>query len=273
LGQEVELLKQKQILNKLVFYILTFCFASAGLSQELYDHQLNEEKWTNIRDNIRYESKEQSEWTYENYEEYLKAQKGKQGKNRQGGNGKGEKSDNGVEDVMTPEKRNQPPPSSPNINPGVLSLGPLGWIFLIIIIAGVVALIIYLIATSSSNPANVKVRPVDYLDDIPPAEIPLTELQRLLKEALDKNDYRAAVRIYYLFILRDISKKKWIKWEREKTNMHYLREMSGRPEYYDFDKTVGYFEIVWYGKRDVTGEQFTLIKPDFTNLLDKLGVE
>jgi hypothetical protein len=244
------------------------CFCATAQSQELYDHKLDKDKWSDIRDNIRYESYEPVEWTYDNYDDYLKDLE--RYENGEGSKSGGEKLDEGVEHVMTPEKSE--PRKSSNFNPNV-NLAPFGWVLLVIFVIAAIGLIVYIIMQSGKDVGKVKVAPVDYLDDTPPAEIPLTELQRLLKDALDKNDYRGAIRIYYLFILRDISKKNWIKWEREKTNMHYLREMSSRPEYHEFDTSVGFYEIVWYGKREVNQEQFKLIQPSFTSLLDKLGVK
>ena len=113
----------------------------------------------------------------------------------------------------------------------------------------------------------------NYFENVAPSEIPLTELQKKLKEAIEIENYREAIRIYYLFILKDLSEKHWILWEREKTNMHYLREMSDKTEFDDFNKSIGYFEVIWYGKRDIDQNQFNSIRPYFTNLLDKLGVK
>ncbi|MBK6527473.1 MAG: hypothetical protein IPG07_19110 [Crocinitomicaceae bacterium] len=37
----------------------------------------------------------------------------------------------------------------------------------------------------------------------------------MLQEALARADYRGAVRIYFIFIVRDLSQKNWINWEKE----------------------------------------------------------
>jgi hypothetical protein len=118
-----------------------------------------------------------------------------------------------------------------------------------------------------------KVGPAIVLEDLNPVEIPLTELQRLLNEALANNDYRGAVRIYFIFIIRDLASKSWIEWQKEKTNFHYLREMSGKNEFDDFNVAVSFFEFIWYGKRELDASKFEEIKPNFTRFLDKLGVK
>jgi hypothetical protein len=42
--------------------------------------------------------------------------------------------------------------------------------------------------------------------------------------------------------------------------------------YPDFSIAVNYFEIIWYGKRELNKNQFLAIQPNFTNLLNLLGV-
>ena len=266
-------MKHNQNLNKWILHIVFGLMAFSSLSQDLYDHKLDKEKWSEIRDNIRYEGRDGAgrEWTYESQEEYERARR-----NKGNGNGKGSGSGdgNGGEDVAkshtTPQKVNPPQwnPSTPNL----ASLSWLGWLFIIIFGAAIIGLIVYLVMNNKPNVGNKKVDLDDYYEDVAPADIPLTELQKRLKEALDKGDYRGAVRIYYLFILKDLSEKQWIFWEKEKTNMHYLREMGGKPEFDDFNKSISYFEVIWYGKRQIDQNQFQTIQPNFTNLLQKLGV-
>lgn len=261
-------------MTKLILHITFSLIAFSSFSQDLYDHKLDDEKWSDIRDNIRYEGKDEvgREWTYESKEDYERAKK-----EQNGGSGSGSGHGNGASDRknwsdVTPQK-SSPPPSrwNPNV-PNLSGLSWLGWIFVIVFGAAVIGLIIYLIVNSSKKPKNVSIDTNDFYEDIAPADIPLTELQKRLNQALDKGDYRGAVRIYYLFILKDLSEKKWIFWEKEKTNMHYLREMSGKSEFDDFNKSISYFEVIWYGKREIDQNQFQTIQPNFTNLLKKLGI-
>ena len=269
-------------MSKIILHIVVILTSFSGFSQNLYDHQLDEEKWNNIRDNIRYEGKDHvgEEWAYENEKDYEKAKK-RQGKGNGQGSGSGGNGDGGGEGS---ENRNDPtsnkntipqknPDWRPNWNPNLSGLSWLGWLLMIVFGAGLIALIVYLIMNSKGSPGAKKVILDDYFENIAPSEIPLTELQRRLKEAIDSGDYRGAIRIYYLFILKDLSEKNWINWEREKTNMHYLREMSGKTEFDDFNKSISYFEVIWYGKREIDQNQFRKIEPNFTNLLDKLGVK
>jgi len=146
----------------------------------------------------------------------------------------------------------------------------LGYVLLIIFVLALIALIFFMFINSERK--GKKVGEAIELEEINPTEIPLSELEKLLKEAIDKGDYRGAVRIYFIFIIRDLSDKEWIQWEKEKTNFHYLREMAGKTEFDDFNRSVSYFEIIWYGKREIDAGKFEEIKPNFTTFLKKLGV-
>lgn len=273
--KEIETLKLRLILNKLTVILLLISIGAFGQSKDLYDHGLNENKWKDLREGIRYEQRENSlgkEWTYESKEEYEEERRRFESGDGSG-NGSGAGDGAGNRPNENSQKRDYvPPPETTEIDsPDFSGLGPIGYILLGIFIIGIAVLIFFLFMNGERKGAIVGA-PLQ-IDEVNPTEIPLTELERLLKEALDRGDYRGAIRIYFIFIVRDLAKKNWIAWEKEKTNMHYLREMSNRAEFEDFNFAVSYFEIIWYGKREIEKTRFELIQPKFTKLLSKLGVK
>lgn len=269
------------ILNKYFTYYFLFLvgtiYAQNG-GADLYDHRLNEEKWSELREGIRYEGQEQGpgrEWTYDSKKDYEQAKKkyGNGGSGNQGGgNGEGTGgNENGgsYQPQESDDYEYQEPPSNYSFNSA--GLGVFGYILIGIFVIALAFLIYYMFVNRQRDGAKVGA-PVE-LEEMHPSEIPLSELERLLKEALAKGDYRGAIRIYFIFIIRDLSDKKWISWQKEKTNFHYLREMSGKNEFDDFNRSVSYFEIIWYGKREIDSAKFEQIRPSFTRFLDKLGVK
>ena len=108
-------------------------------------------------------------------------------------------------------------------------------------------------------------------DDVPPSEIPKTELERRLEDALAKEDFREAIRIYFIFIIKDLSDKEWINWERKKTNMSYLMEMRSKPQFDLFNETVSIYDIVWYGNYAVTKSNYNDVEPKFKQLLSAIN--
>ena len=110
----------------------------------------------------------------------------------------------------------------------------------------------------------------EHIDDLPPTEIPKSELERMLEAAIAIKDFRKAIRIYFIFILKDLTQKEWIVWNKKKTNMLYIREMKGRPFYKEFKKAVSIYEVVWYGKRSVSEEEYFDVEPFFKSMLTDL---
>ena len=103
-----------------------------------------------------------------------------------------------------------------------------------------------------------------------PATVPMDALQRALKEAMDAGDFRAAVRIYFVHIMKKLREKGLVEWHRNKTNSIYLTELNGTPYYKGFRETAGIYERVWYGERFPNRGEFDTMQPHFTQFIDQL---
>lgn len=260
-----------KILCYISFLISAFSFAQEK-APELYEHRLNESKWEDIKKSIRYENGQDGpgrKWTYETEKDYNDAnRKYKDGNGGRGFDGAGS-NDGASERENNYQSTEYTPP--PEVNVPNMNLSWLGYLLLILLAVALIFLIFYFFMNRDRK--GKAVYDIPDIQEVNPIDIPLTELQRLLKEALENKDYRGAVRIYFIFTVRGLTQNGLIRWEKEKTNFQYLREMVGRPEYDDFNRSVSYFEIIWYGKRDIDLQVFEQIKPSFTKLLDRLGIE
>ena len=95
-----------------------------------------------------------------------------------------------------------------------------------------------------------------------------SDLDRYIREALDKENYPMAVRLYYLAIIKELSLKKFIKWKKDKTNRDYIRELSTTDWHSNFRSVTAMFEKVWYGKKELGGMDFRAsVQPQFQNML------
>ena len=112
---------------------------------------------------------------------------------------------------------------------------------------------------------------VDRFEELTPAQIPKSELELLIEKAIANDDFRGAIRIYFIFIIKGLSEKDWIRWEKKKTNFSYLIEMREKPEYEAFNAAVSIYELVWYGNYSVKKEDFTSLEPKFKSLLNTLN--
>ncbi|MCP4437361.1 MAG: hypothetical protein GY810_00140 [Aureispira sp.] len=93
------------------------------------------------------------------------------------------------------------------------------------------------------------------------------DVESFLKEALKKTNYKLAIRLYFLAIMKELSRKGSINWQRDKTNGAYLMEMRRHPKSKQFAKITRMFEYVWYSKMAFDKETFEEIRPEFKSLL------
>ncbi len=100
-----------------------------------------------------------------------------------------------------------------------------------------------------------------------------TDLEKLLRLALESNDYRSAVRILYLSTIQQLNTTGLILWKKDKTNKDFLREMRKHSDYKTFRDITLAYEIVWYGDRQIELQQFTSLKNIVDNFSQKINIE
>ncbi|ELR73871.1 hypothetical protein C900_00035 [Fulvivirga imtechensis AK7] len=78
-----------------------------------------------------------------------------------------------------------------------------------------------------------------------------SDLMRWLRKAVEDKNYRLALRIYYLMIIKELSIKGLIIWKKEKTNLEYLYEMRDHGSHSQFEEITGIYQLVWYGEKEL----------------------
>ncbi len=74
-----------------------------------------------------------------------------------------------------------------------------------------------------------------------------------------KQNYRNAVRLLHLKILRELEKNKFIRLSIDKTNYDYTRELKNSPLKQNFIGLTNHYNHIWYGNQ-------TLSAPDYESL-------
>ncbi|THV58747.1 DUF4129 domain-containing protein [Flagellimonas alvinocaridis] len=92
------------------------------------------------------------------------------------------------------------------------------------------------------------------------------DIQQLIKNALAENNYRLAIRYYYLFILKLLSERELIDWQRQKTNDDYSNELSNSPLKDHFNKATWLYDYIWYGEFNIDQEHYTKAETVFASL-------
>ncbi len=79
------------------------------------------------------------------------------------------------------------------------------------------------------------------------ANIHAISFDDMIAEAIAKQQYKRAVRLFYLKSLKQLSDREWIDWRPYKTNYEYVRELKKNELDTDFKQVTYLFENVWYG--------------------------
>ncbi len=84
--------------------------------------------------------------------------------------------------------------------------------------------------------------------------------QSLIEEAETQGDYRRAIRLYYLNMLKVLTDLELIKWTPSKTNRTYVTELQNNPLQRPFAHITQLFEYVWYGGSALNEESFAAVR-------------
>ncbi|GEM_PF-6268655 len=96
------------------------------------------------------------------------------------------------------------------------------------------------------------------------------DLDMKLNQAIDDKDYRAAIRYYYIKLLKELDFRHLIKWEAGKTNHDYQRELRKDRLFESFTGLSGIFEYSWYGNFELDESGFIKWESAFLDILNDM---
>ena len=157
----------------------------------------------------------------------------------------------------------------------VLSL--LKWLFYAVLLGGVLMLILKGNFNFSFKPKNNK---VDEIISETTAIESAEQLQNIgyeeqIKRAEAQENYRLAIRLYYLWALKKLIDDDLIQFHIKKTNKDYCQELLGKTVlggtvYDDFNQCTQYYNYVWFGEFKVDSATYSKIQTHFNLLLKQL---
>ncbi len=179
----------------------------------------------------------------------------------QGGSGKYEDYKNG-----NPSIRERNDSDSFSIN-----LGPFAWLFYLALAMAVIYLVYILLNEGGSGLFSSKQnRTLNDYEDITAENIENADINSLIQNAENNNNFRLAIRYYYLLVLKNLSIKNHIKFEDDKTNTEYLNEISQKP----FSKKFAYisylYNYIWYGEFPLNLNEYNKARHHFVTLLTQV---
>lgn len=147
------------------------------------------------------------------------------------------------------------------------SLGNLKWLstlLWLIIIGGFAAFIMIYLSNSNISLFGRKNKPIADAagEETETENIFAINYQREIDKAVKNENYRLAVRLLFLRLLRKLSDKHIIQYKQDNTNFDYLLQLGPTAYYRDFFRITRNYEYSWYGQFDVTPETFSVIQKD-----------
>ncbi len=97
------------------------------------------------------------------------------------------------------------------------------------------------------------------------------ELNNPIKQAEAQGNYTLAIRLYYLKALQDLMQKKLIRWQKDKTNGQYVRELSVTALHFPFKNLTRIFDYVEYGEYPVKRAEYDFYKQQFDAFLREVA--
>lgn len=146
-------------------------------------------------------------------------------------------------------------------------LRTISFVILILIVLALVFVVLHNMKLNSKVKKNILlVQQVEDLDDIEQLET-----ESLMSQALNAKNYRFAIRLMYLDLLKNLHESKIIHWKKDKTNLDYISEVSKESFINEFRKiTLGY-ELVWYGEREATENNYLSVKQGYETVYNQLN--
>ena len=152
-----------------------------------------------------------------------------------------------------------------------INLGPLSWLFYIAIFAAIIYLAYVLFNEGGSGLFSTKQnKKLENHAEITAENIESSDIDSLISSAEQDNNYRLAIRYYYLLVLKTLSLKNHIKIEDDKTNAEYLNEIRSKPFSHNFEYTSYLYNYIWYGEFPLNTDQYLMAKGNFITLLNEV---
>jgi uncharacterized membrane protein len=145
------------------------------------------------------------------------------------------------------------------------------YLIMAILLAFIIFLIVKVVDKRGASGKSRIVASRDYSFEELEENLKELDLDDYLRKALSQEDYRAAVRLYYLKVIQQLDQLALIQWKRDKTNRDYLRELSTHPKNSHFQRLTINYEYVWYGDVSLSVQQFEAIEPSFKEFMNALN--
>ncbi len=100
-------------------------------------------------------------------------------------------------------------------------------------------------------------------EEVTTDDIFVINYQKEIEKAAAAGNYRLAVRLMFLRLLKNMSEKNIIRYQQDKTNLDYLLQLHSTKHSTAFFRITRNYEYSWYGKFDISEKSYRIISNDF----------
>ena len=97
------------------------------------------------------------------------------------------------------------------------------------------------------------------------------DFDSLINEAVARKDFRAAIRYYYLLLLKKLDQFNVIDFNTQKTAYDYQMEVEGSEYASGFNKATRYYTYIWYGEFLIDEEEYGTTSKVYQQLLKQFA--
>ena len=168
------------------------------------------------------------------------------------------------------EKTNNNNQEFTELKPLNYDLSGLKYVFYFLVVGLVLFVIIKIVVNLNKNPTVKKIKiSHESIEEIE-EKMHEIDLEQLLQEAIVAKNYRVALRINFLIIIKLLSQRGNIIWAKEKTNWEYHSEVKNEVIANHFKEIIIGFEPIWYGEHLLIKDQYELLSPSYESLKKQL---
>ncbi|APG59782.1 hypothetical protein LPB144_04840 [Christiangramia salexigens] len=92
------------------------------------------------------------------------------------------------------------------------------------------------------------------------------DLEGLIQDAINNEEFRLAIRYQYLNELRRLDELNWIDYQFQKTNRDYFQEIKKESIRNKFSEITKLYEFIWYGSFEVSKRDYALAEKGFLQM-------
>ncbi len=108
------------------------------------------------------------------------------------------------------------------------------------------------------------------VDEEMPGDIFAINYEKEIDKAASMGNFRMAVRLMFLRLLKNMAERNIIRYQQDKTNLDYLMQLHSTAYYKDFFRITRNYEYSWYGKFEVSQDAYQFIRNDFEQFENRI---